>query len=431
MLTVITLWNNVNAVNNVVGEYIMSRKAIILGLTLALVAAATLHGLSLAEDREQSVPAEPTQFVGVLNPERAAGFKQTQTFTGKVESTRSTRLSFNRSGRLQSVLVDEGSMVRAGQLLAILDTRALTARKAQLLAQLSGAQARMEELRKGPRREPRVGAQAQVERFRSELQLAESKLDRRRALYAQGVISKESLDEFESQVQVARLALESARQSSLELEHGTRPEVIDQQSAEIEQLQAALQALQVEFEDSELRAPYSGEIAGRSLDEGTIVNPGMEVLVLDEVSSRQAVVDLPTDLEAPGKTTLTVGGKSVRAKLLPSSSRRDFKSATYAVRYSVPAGRSGEAVVLTVESRLDVGGFWLPADAITAAGNGLWQCYTLGPASIVNVQKLEVLHREADRVLVRGTLTESDLVVVEGAHSVVAGQRVALLDKSI
>lgn len=431
MLTLLTLWNNVNAVNNVVGEYIMSRKLLILALTLTLVAAATLHGLSLAEDPKPTEPAEPTQFVGVANPERAAGFKQSQTFTGIVQTTRSTRLSFNRSGRLQSVLVEEGSLVHAGQVLAVLDTRALVAGKARLTAQLSGARARLEELRNGPRREPRMGAQAQVERYRSELQLAEAKLERRRTLFEQGVISKESLDEFESQVRVARLALESASQSSLELEHGTRPEVLEQQAAEIRQLEAALQALQVEFEDSELRAPYSGEIAARSLDEGAIVNPGVEVLVLDEVSSREAVIDLPTDLQAPGKATLRVGGQSVQAKLLPSSSRRDSKSATYAARYSLPAGKAGEAVILTVDSRLDVGGYWLPSDALTAAGNGLWQCYTLGPGSVVEVQKLEVLHREADRVLVRGTLTESDLVLVEGAHSVVAGQRVALLDKSI
>jgi hypothetical protein len=47
------------------------------------------------------------------------------------------------------------------------------------------------------------------------------------------------------------------------------------------------------------------------------------------------------------------------------------------------------------------------------------------PANVhVEQRQIEVLHSEADRVFVRGLLSDGDIVVASGAHRISPGQRV-------
>ena len=65
---------------------------------------------------------------------------------------------------------------------------------------------------------------------------------------------------------------------------------------------------------------------------------------------------------------------------------------------------------------------------------GLWSCYVLGKSEIVanepqtafrvERREIEVLQTESERVFVRGTLQNSDRVIVNGNHRLVTGQLV-------
>ena len=400
----------------------MRRTAVII-FCLSLLALATL---THADSKQPEKVARPLP-VGVMFPEPAEGYQKTRTFSGVIQAARSSQLSFLRAGRVQEVLVEEGEEVKAGQLLAVLDTRGLQAEKQQILARRQGATARYLELQRGPRQEPRLRAKAEVERLSSELSLARQKLERRQNLFQQGAIPQEQLDEARSKVEVARQSLQSAQQNSLELSNGTRPEVVEQAAADLAQSDATLAALQVSLEDSELRAPFSGRIAERLLDEGSVISAGSPVFLLDESGPQEALIDFPASETPPSKATLLRGKEELQATLLSLPSRIDRESHTYTARYRVQGGVPGQPLSLQYQEFVAEPGFWLPVEALTSAGNGLWKCYSVSKSDSVEVHSLEVLHRENERVLVRGTLKSSDQVIVEGVDSVVPGQQVAKL----
>ena len=397
------------------------RKTATILFCLSLLALATL---SHADSKQPEKATRPLP-VGVISPEPATGYRKARTFSGKIQAGRSSELSFLRAGRLQRVLVEEGEQVQAGQLLAVLDTRSLQAQQQQILARRQGATARYRELKSGPRTEPRQRARAEVARLTSELSLAQQKLDRRQSLFQQGAIPLEQLDEALSRVEVARRSLESARQNSLELANGTRPEVIEQAAADIAESDASLAALHVSLEDSELRAPFSGRIATRLLDEGSVISAGTPVLLLDESGPKEALIDFPASEAPPQKTTVLINRKPYEATLLNQPPRINRESHTHTARYRVGGGIPGQSLSLEYEEFVEEPGFWLPLEALTSAGNGLWKCYSVSKSDKVEVQSVEVLHRESERVLVRGTLQASDQVIVEGVDSVVPGQQVA------
>jgi len=395
-----------------------------LGLFALLVA---VIPLTAQQKQKPTTPLARPIPVKVTVLSRAPGYQTRRQFSGTLEARRQAELSFVRSGLLQEVLVDEGASVAQGQVVARLDTRQLGAQRSRLQAQLTRAQARLLELERGPRREPRRGAEADVRRLRSELELARSKQARRQHLYEDGAIPREDLEEYNSRVRVLEESLEVARQSSLELENGTRPEVLQQAQAEVAAARADLASLEVEVQDSVLLAPFRGRVLARHLDEGTVVSPGTRVMLLGETENLEARISLPQGQKYPPSTQLELGGRKVDARLIGATPKVDPASNTKVVRYRVPNGLPGQPVTLHLEETVAEPGFWIPTVALTSAGNGLWQCYTVGPDDTVQVQRLEVLHRETDRVLVRGTLKSGDQVITEGVGQVVPGQRVASL----
>ena len=71
---------------------------------------------------------------------------------------------------------------------------------------------------------------------------------------------------------------------------------------------------------------------------------------------------------------------------------------------------------------------------------GLWSCYVLGKSEIVannpnkafrvERREVEVLQTESERVFVRGTLQNTDQVIVNGNHRLVTGQLVRPVDNT-
>jgi hypothetical protein len=62
--------------------------------------------------------------------------------------------------------------------------------------------------------------------------------------------------------------------------------------------------------------------------------------------------------------------------------------------------------------------------SLSESERGLWSVYVLGVDDIVERRLVEVLHTEAKRVYVRGTLRDGDLVVSTGVQRIVPGQSV-------
>ena len=73
-------------------------------------------------------------------------------------------------------------------------------------------------------------------------------------------------------------------------------------------------------------------------------------------------------------------------------------------------------------------GFWLPITSLTRGSRGLWSVYAVARMGdgkqIVSRRSVEVIHTEGERARVRGTLDDGDLVISDGTHRVVPGQRV-------
>lgn len=337
-------------------------------------------------------PAAAEVNVSVLHVERQQSYASDRVYAGNTIASRSVELGFGRGGEVDEILVDVGDRVAAEQPLARLDMRALRSRERQAQADVSLARANL------------IAADARA-------QLAASTHARLLSLRGHGHVSQQELDESHLQQRTRRAELSVA-------------------SAGLERALAALEAVQVELVDAVMEAPFAGVIQARHLDEGAQVSAATSVLRLVETAIVEAHVGVPADVgEAlvPGEDLpVRWNNREFRAHLVAVLPEIDTRSRTMTAVLRLPGSEVplGAVVELRLSRMTDEPGFWLPLNALTAAERGLWGVYVIGDQDIVELRLVEILHTEADRAFVRGTLSGNERVVKSGVQRIVPGQKV-------
>ncbi|MEM9539257.1 MAG: efflux RND transporter periplasmic adaptor subunit [Cyanobacteria bacterium P01_E01_bin.42] len=404
-------------------------------LPLAAIPAVAIAGSQIFVSSPEPAPEVQTLPVRTFAVQPVSSYTTQRTYSGEVVARRSSNLGFERGGTIISVLVEEGDRVGAGQPLARLDTRSLDAQRLQAIAQRGTSEAQLQELKAGARQEDINAARASVAEIQQQLELARRKQSRRQYLYDEGAISREALDQEEYNANALQNRLQQAQSNLDELLAGTRKEQVAAQSARVQQIDANIRGIDVELSKSILRAPFSGQVSQRFLDEGAIAGTGTPVLTLVEQGQLEARIGIPSDradsLAIGTQQLVEIGDRTYQGRVSALLPELDSTSRTVTAVIQLESAsdlRVGETARLNLSETQNAEGFLLNSTALIPGERGLWSVYVLGEAGekpdVYQVARrdVEVLHAEGDRVLVRGTLQAGDRVILDGTHRIVSGQ---------
>jgi HlyD family secretion protein len=176
--------------------------------------------------------------------------------------------------------VSEGDRVDAGTLLLELDGARQDARIDDIQAQLAQAEARLDELRNGPRLETIATARANVDSAEAAARDAELEYERVAELLRRELISESSVDQALATRDQRRAAIRAAQASLAELLAGTRAEEIAQAEAAVASYRAQLNGLKLTRQRLSVRAPRSGRIDALPFKPGDQPGAGDEVASL-------------------------------------------------------------------------------------------------------------------------------------------------------
>ncbi|MEM7426338.1 MAG: efflux RND transporter periplasmic adaptor subunit [Pseudomonadota bacterium] len=362
-------------------------RAVLMGTTalafLGLMAGGTavLHMRANAEIPPQ---ANPPVTVRADKLEFADSYTIEERFAGRLEPARETRLAFERSGLVREILFDEGDPVQEGQVVARLDTAKLEADRRTL--------------------------KAQRKELEAQRGLAEVTVKRQQKLAKKRWASEQTYDE--------------ARFRLMEVEAG------------LVRIDARIAALEVDITKSVLRAPFSGVIANRALDEGSVVSPGAVVADLLESGERQVRIGVSAaaapSLNSGETHAFEIGGERYSGKVLIKRPDLEASTRTVPVRFAIESAEKipfGEIVELVVERQVEAAGVWLPLTALTEGRKGLWSVLTVVDAEgglQVSREAAEILHVSGRRAYVRGTFQPGARLLLGGTNRVTPGQTVLL-----
>lgn len=196
---------------------------------------------------------------------------------GRVEPVGEERIVIaEASGRLKSVLVNEGDVVKRDQLLAEIDNKEQHALVSLARAQLQQRQAELNKMKTGARAEELTAIRAAEQESDAWLRRKQQELERREQLFVQQQLSADQRDELRAVVAMAQASRDRLRAQREQMEAGNRVEDRQMAQAAYQMAQAELARAEAQLEKTRIRSPIDGTVLKRELREGetvTSLNP--------------------------------------------------------------------------------------------------------------------------------------------------------------
>jgi HlyD family secretion protein len=231
--------------------------------------------------------------------------------SGTVEA-RQADLGFQLAGRVEAIGAREGDRVVAGAELASLENAELEAQRAMAAAQQRAAQAQLDELLAGSRREEIARARAALDVAVERREAARRDVDRLRPLAEKELVSRQDFDHQRTALGVAEGEASKAGEDLQLLEKGPRKERIEAQRASVAQAAATVARIDATLAQSVLRAPFGGTIVVKHREAGEAIPAGAPVLTIRDLGDRWVRLYVPGDevgrLHLGQKATVTADG---------------------------------------------------------------------------------------------------------------------------
>lgn len=164
------------------------------------------------------------------------------------------------AGKLKQVLAEEGDVVKKGQILAILVNDDYRAQVESSSAQVHQAEANYQRILNGSRDQERAESAAAMHQAEAVESSARADWERSQKLFDDGIISREVLDHYRRDFNVAEEQFEASKQHFHLIDDRQRNEDIASLKAQLENAHAQLDNSQAVYAKTFLRAPFDGTI---------------------------------------------------------------------------------------------------------------------------------------------------------------------------
>lgn len=315
----------------------------------------------------------------------------------RVRASQRADMAFQISGTLIELPVDEGQQISKGDLLARLDPRDFKVRLQE--------------------------AEGQLSRGKAALDLAKSQHERVLRIKEQdpGAVSDSLVD------------------SRRERENSAR--------ADLQSLQAAVDAARLQLSYTELSAPFTGVVARRYVDNFQEVKAKQPIISLQDISRIEILVDVPENMVATMtdsmRPTIFVEFQASPGETYPLTVKEytteaDPRTQTYQVTLEMPQpeglnifpGMTATVVGIRPAERVGGGEIPVPVSAVFADEAGVSHVWVVEPESMT-IHCREVSLGElsgTDEVVIAEGLQIGEQIAISGVDQLREGMKVRLLD---
>jgi HlyD family secretion protein len=261
---------------------------------------------------------------------------ETVVASGHVETPFRVEIGSQLTGTVQEVLVQQGEKVTKGQPLISLESRELKASVVQTQGAVAQAEARIRQLEELTL----PSANEALTQAKATLLNAQQTYDRTAQLEHNGYATRAALDDAQKTLDVARAQMRSAQFQVYTASPGGSDYVMAQTL--LNQARANLDTAESRLDYATITAPRDGVLITRSVERGTVVQPGKTLLVLAPAGDVQLVLQI--DERNLGKIAL---GQKALASADAYPERRFPAEITY-INPGVDISRASVEVKLTV-----------------------------------------------------------------------------------
>lgn len=248
--------------------------------------------IAACSDAEQKVNIDNTPEIKVTVANMTSGVGSNElVVTGQVQSSRSANVATRIMGYITKIYVKAGDQVKAGQLLFTVNSTDIQAKQAQVDAMLKQAEAG--------------------------LQVAQKDFDRYTVLHKQNSASTKELEQVNLQYQSAKANVEAAK--------------------------AMQREVKAQLSYANVIAPFSGVVTQKLAEEGSMANPGMPIVTIEQGGALQIMAVVPENeisrLKVGNAASISIDAakKQFVSKLIEINPSSQFTGGQYIVKLSIPS----------------------------------------------------------------------------------------------
>lgn len=255
---------------------------------MAAIGLFTISACSSGNKKETKPNTDNAVLVTVSTP--AGDEQQGLNISGQIEASQSANISTRVMGYITMLKVKVGDRVSKGQVLASISNQDLLAKRAQTDAMIAEADANVKSAKKD--------------------------FDRFTVLYGQQSATAKELDNVTLQYSAAKARLEGARQMRNEIN--------------------------AQLSYTNLTAPFSGIVTQKLADAGSMANPGMPILTIEQSGSYQVSASVPenmiSQLKQGDKADITISAinKTISGTVAQINESSQYTGGQYIIKVNIP-----------------------------------------------------------------------------------------------
>lgn len=209
--------------------------------------------------------------------------------SGNIEAT-DVVVSAKVGGQIEKLNFIEGQRVNKNDTLLIIDSESSKLQLQQAEAAESLAEAQLQLLKNGARKEDILQAEANLKQ--AEISLAQAKRDKERMdkLYAAKTISQKQYEDATDRYNLMEQQYKAAKENYTKLKNFARPEEIKQAVARVEQAKANANLIRKNIRDSYILSPINGFVVKKYFEEGETVSPLASLLKISDLSKVKLII---------------------------------------------------------------------------------------------------------------------------------------------
>ncbi len=402
-----------------------------------------LTGCAEQEEKTETVVVRPVRTMVLTSS--VSG--RVRTFPGKVQASQQVDLAFRISGPLVEFPVKEGQAIKKNDLLARIDPRDYKTDLAHVGSSIAEAHAKLKSMKAGARPEDVKVLEAEVAAARARFHEAEQNFKRYENLYKRDVVSKADYERYKSARDVANAQLNTASQNLRKGKKGARREDIAAMSSRIRGLEAQRKRAQAALDDTWLKAPFSGVIAKKFVENFQDVDAKKPIVSLQDVSSIELLVDIPEkEMATVDKTDITritakfefLPDKEFTVEVKEYGTEADPQTKTYPVTLTMPAPEGvtllpGMTATITVRLKAskneNESQFAIPVSAVFADELGRQYVWLVDQTAMtISRREIRVGHLTGESIRVSEGLSEGEMIATAGVHFLQENMKVRVLN---
>jgi HlyD family secretion protein len=231
-----------------IASLLKSRIGLAIGLGAFLLTATLVVASHRAREASSAAASEHVALELVAGP-------------GRVEPvSEDIKIGSELSGRLKAVYVEEGDAIRHGQVLAELENADYRAEVESARANVVAKEATLRKVINGARRQEREEAWSSVDEAKAVMEDAQSELRRRKELFSAGVVSREEMERYTREADVAKAKYEAAVQHHAFVDDRAREEDRSFAEADVKLAQGQLEEAEARYEKTFIRSSIDGTV---------------------------------------------------------------------------------------------------------------------------------------------------------------------------